>query len=358
MRLEQVEIGPGNSIISEQTEHETADEAVPQAGPSSELVHAWPRIRALFSGTTRFVVASVNEDGSPHLTPIGSIHLRDDCTGYYMERFTRTLPRNLRAEHRICVYAETGTWLSWMSAMVRGRFRQPIAVRLAGRAGERRRLTHAERDAFLRKVRPLRWTRGHDILWGEMTHARELAFEGFTPVRAGRMTRGLWPEPDPVEVTQALEGADHVDVKTAEGDATLSEFIAGLLTLPWWVQTLMHARGVLARALGLRHPDEMPDPALAPEEVGMRPGEVVRFFTVRAARPERFWVADAQADRHLDATLVVTAERSGCGTKRFRVITAVRFKHWTGRLYFALIRPFHDAIIWLGARRAARASRR
>ena len=48
------------------------------------LQAAWPTLRQLVSGSAYdVVIASVNDDGSPHITPIGSLFLRDDCTGYY-----------------------------------------------------------------------------------------------------------------------------------------------------------------------------------------------------------------------------------------------------------------------------------
>ncbi len=55
----------------------------------------WLIIREIFRGTFNMVIASINEDGSPHISPIGSIHLRNDCTGYYLERFPVRLPKIL-----------------------------------------------------------------------------------------------------------------------------------------------------------------------------------------------------------------------------------------------------------------------
>jgi hypothetical protein len=40
-------------------------------------------------------------------------------------------------------------------------------------------------------VKWLRWTRGHNLLWREMRHARDLKFDDFTPIRLGPMTNGL-----------------------------------------------------------------------------------------------------------------------------------------------------------------------
>ena len=162
--------------------------------PSPELERNWPAIRRLFATSLGFVVASINSDGSPHLTPIGSICLRHDCTAYYLEHFPTRLPANIERDPRICVYAGKAGFLAWMMALARGRFTSLPAVRLIGRAGERRPSTVEERERFLRKVRIFRLTRGHDMLWGRLDHARELIFDDMVPVRAGAMTRGPWLE--------------------------------------------------------------------------------------------------------------------------------------------------------------------
>jgi hypothetical protein len=39
---------------------------------------------------------------------------------------------------------------------------------------------------------------------------------------------------------------------------------------------------------------------------------------------------------------------------RFRVVTIVHYRHWTGRLYFNLIRPFHHWVVTGMARSGTR----
>jgi hypothetical protein len=68
-------------------------------------------------------------------------------------------------------------------------------MRLRGHAGARRLATEEEQDRWQRKVRRLRFTKGHGLLWGGMTHARDLCFDAFDPIRLGAMTEGLFPEP-------------------------------------------------------------------------------------------------------------------------------------------------------------------
>lgn len=36
-------------------------------------------------------IASVDADGGPTITPIGTVFLRDDCTGVYFDQYTESL---------------------------------------------------------------------------------------------------------------------------------------------------------------------------------------------------------------------------------------------------------------------------
>ena len=156
------------------------------------LEQQWPQIRSVFEQATTLLIASVSSDGYPHVTPIGSLYLRDDCTGYYLERFPVGLVKNLEHDDRVEAFALNGKPGTWLSALVRGRFREVPGGRLRGRAGARREATAEERERWARKVHRLRWTKGHGLLWGDMRHARDIRFEAFEPIVLGAMTAGLW----------------------------------------------------------------------------------------------------------------------------------------------------------------------
>ncbi|HWR72712.1 MAG TPA: pyridoxamine 5'-phosphate oxidase family protein, partial [Nitrospirota bacterium] len=68
----------------------------------------------------------------------------------------------------------------------------PPAVRLIGTAGERRKATDAEIRAFRRRVAPYRMFRGHDMLWKDLKHVRDITFDSFEPVHVGALTIDLW----------------------------------------------------------------------------------------------------------------------------------------------------------------------
>lgn len=140
---------------------------------------------------------------------------------------------------------------------------------------------------------------------------------------------------------------DHVDVKSIQSEADLRGFISGMLSFhPWWIILLYRIRALLVVLLGLvRH--EMPDglPRIAPQDLSFTPGDRASFFTVSIAKEDAYWVGETPTDNHLKAHVGVVAERLDRRRTRFHVFTAVKYLHWTGPVYFNLIRPFHHLVV-------------
>jgi len=149
------------------------------------------------------------------------------------------------------------------------------------------------------------------------------------------------------ELEKYFEKADFIDVKIFEGETTLRKFIASMLSYyPWWIVWLYRIRKLLVGLLGLvKHekPEKLPN--LQPESISFKPGEAVTFFIVRCAKEEVFWISETPEDKHLRAYFGVVTEPVGNSVNRFYVITTVFFKHWTGPVYFNLIRPFHHLVV-------------
>ena len=149
------------------------------------------------------------------------------------------------------------------------------------------------------------------------------------------------------QLSQLLEGSDHVDIKTVEGETSLRQFIASMLSYyPGWILCLYRIRAILVKLLGLyKQPVPEEIPKLIPQEVSFVVGETVTFFTVRLAEEERYWVGETPEDKHLTAYFGVFAEPLNDNRNRFYVATIVHYKHWTGPVYFNLIRPFHHLVV-------------
>ncbi|MFQ5499436.1 MAG: pyridoxamine 5'-phosphate oxidase family protein [Candidatus Zixiibacteriota bacterium] len=157
-----------------------------------EISDHWATIRQLFGCAQEYSIATVNADGSPHVTPIGSVVLRENQTGYFFERFTRTMPANLDHNPRVCVMAVNASKCTFLRSLIIGKCATPPAVRLMGTAGNRRLATEEEMARWNRRVRFVRWMKGYNLLWRDMRFVRDIVFDSFEPVSFGRMTSGLW----------------------------------------------------------------------------------------------------------------------------------------------------------------------
>lgn len=149
---------------------------------------------AAFSSSFHYAIATVNRDGTPHVTPIGSLILGEDRKGFYFEGYVSALSRNLEHNNRICVLAvNSGTW-SLLKSFFRGRIATPPGVRLMGYAGERREATEQEMALFHKRFRKYRLFKGYDLVWGKLRYVREIRFDTYEPVRIGALTRAVWNE--------------------------------------------------------------------------------------------------------------------------------------------------------------------
>jgi hypothetical protein len=176
----------------------------------------------------------------------------------------------------------------------------------------------------------------------------------FFPLGLRVLFQARTPQALPEVLRPFAQGADHVDVKTVESEASLRAFLAGLLSYqPAWVTALYGVRRVFVRMLGLRQHGIPRSQHLRPEDIPMTPGSAASFFTVRHAEEEHVWVV-AATDSHLEATLAVVMEPAGGTRRRFHVVTLVHYRNWTGPVYFNVIRLFHHLVVGGMARSAAR----
>jgi hypothetical protein len=161
-----------------------------------ELHENWGEVEALFRDSFKssfhYAVATVGEDGQPHITPIGSLILGEPGRGFYFEKFARQLPANIANNRRICVLAVNSSLWFWLKSLLLGRFGRLPAVRLYGVANELRKADERELAQWRRRVRRVRFSRGYRLMWRDMSMVREIEFDRIEPVTVGAMTRGLW----------------------------------------------------------------------------------------------------------------------------------------------------------------------
>jgi hypothetical protein len=117
--------------------------------------------------------------------------LRDDCTGYYFEEFSKQMPANFKDNQRISILAvNSGLWY-WLKSIRSGRFPSLPGVRLHGRVGDRRPARVPEIDEWRERVKGARKTKGYKLIWEKLAHVRDIEFDSVEPITAGMMTRHL-----------------------------------------------------------------------------------------------------------------------------------------------------------------------
>jgi len=161
-----------------------------------EIKKNWATIQSIFDEAFKscmhFAVATVCENGSPHVTPIGALILRDNQTGFYFEENPIIMPCNLKNNPRVCILAVNADKLFWGNALVSGKFPAPPAVRLSGIAGSLRQATPDEIRLWQEKIKLAKGTKGYQLLWSSFSHVRDVTFDSCGPVDVGEMTGKLW----------------------------------------------------------------------------------------------------------------------------------------------------------------------
>lgn len=161
-----------------------------------DLKQNWGQIKAAFESgiqsSRHCAIGTVGPDGSPHVTPIGFIFLRDDYTAYYFEEYTKQIPINVRHNPRVCLMTVNSGALFWLRSLYKGRFDSSPGIRLFGTAGERRPASDAEKAMYRARVKPLRRTKGYARIWRDLNHVRDISIDRFDPVSYPNMTQHLW----------------------------------------------------------------------------------------------------------------------------------------------------------------------
>ncbi len=156
------------------------------------LKENWQRIRIHFRksfGSNMHVsIASVNESNQPTVTPIGSLFLNNNQTGFYFEKFATKLKANSKVNKNICVLAVNSNKWFWLKSLFKMKFVEYPAVKLYGVLGIKREATEKEYNAFQRRIRQTKRLKGSKYLWQDMSMVREIKFTKGEKINLGIMT--------------------------------------------------------------------------------------------------------------------------------------------------------------------------
>ena len=153
----------------------------------------WKQIRKLinttFSRQFHVAIASVDSNGKPTNTPIGSLFLNCDQTGFYFEKFPSKLPKSAQNNKNICVLAvNSGRWF-WLKGLYKNKFNSSPGIKLYGTLGVSRKATAIEISRLKKRMKITKSLKGNAYLWGDMSVIREINFTHYEEINLGEMTQ-------------------------------------------------------------------------------------------------------------------------------------------------------------------------
>lgn len=155
----------------------------------------WIQIRKHFNRSFRtnfhVSIASVDKEGNPTVTPIGSLFLNNNQTGFYFEKFTSKLPDNYKHNKNICILGVNSGMFFWLSSLFKGNFKSYPAIKLYGQLGQKRKATDIDIKRLNSRMSSTKWLKGNHYLWGKMDFVREITFTKAEKVNLGKMTGKL-----------------------------------------------------------------------------------------------------------------------------------------------------------------------
>lgn len=160
-----------------------------------DIKEDWKSIRIHFNKSFKSClhvsVASVDVDNNPTVTPIGSLFLNTNQTGFYFEKFPSKLPKHAEENKNICVLGVNSSRWFWIKSLYKVEFKEYPAVKLYGILGKRRKATTDEIKRLNRRMRSTNGLKGNTYLWSNMEMVRELVFTKAEKINIGKMTQGI-----------------------------------------------------------------------------------------------------------------------------------------------------------------------
>ena len=157
-----------------------------------DLITDWNTIRKhfnkSFSQNLFISIASVDADNNPTVTPIGSLFLNNNQTGFYFEKFPTKLPEHAKTNKSICALAVNNSKWFWIKSLYKGRFKTNPAIKLYGQLGERRKATDIEISRLNRRMKSTKDLKGNRYLWKKMEYVRDVTFTKVETINLGKMT--------------------------------------------------------------------------------------------------------------------------------------------------------------------------
>ena len=160
-----------------------------------DIKNDWNKIRKhfnkSFSSNFHISIGSVDSENNPTVTPIGSLFMNDNQTGFYFEKFPSKLPEHAKNNPKVCLLGVNSGRVFWIKALFREKFSDYPAIKLYGELRERRKATEKEIERLNRRMKVTNRLKGNTYLWKKMEFVREIQFTKAEKINLGKMTNDL-----------------------------------------------------------------------------------------------------------------------------------------------------------------------
>src|SRR5690554_4484724 len=79
----------------------------------------WKKVKSVLeqgqASTVYCSIATVNPDGTPHITPVGTVFLRADQSGYFFDHYAEALGNNIDQNPNVCIMAVNAGRFFWLT---------------------------------------------------------------------------------------------------------------------------------------------------------------------------------------------------------------------------------------------------
>ena len=132
-------------------------------------------------------IATVDAQLQPTITPIGTLFLRENQSGFFFDTYTESLQQNLPQNSKACIQAVNSSRLFWLKSLFKGQFSDYPGVRLYVEIGDLRLANAEELAQISRRIQSLKWTKGSQLIWSDFTHVRDFTVQSFRRVKYPKM---------------------------------------------------------------------------------------------------------------------------------------------------------------------------
>ena len=135
-------------------------------------------------------VATVDEQLQPTITPIGTLFLRENQSGFFFDTYTDSFKQNLPQNNKACIQAINSSRLFWLKSLLKGQFGDYPGIRLYVEIGDLRPATQQERLQISQRIQVLKWSKGSQLIWSDFSQVRDFTVHAHRWVKYPKMMPG------------------------------------------------------------------------------------------------------------------------------------------------------------------------